>query len=242
MAQRHGCTTAGSRVCWLKRKCWGWDSRWEGAESLSCVCLPVTFSILRGISPNSPRRRRPPGTSTGGFGPLARAPHRRLCVGNPLPLSRAHPWVAALNLALSLEMDTTEAVPAPAAAAAGGTSTKYDRQLRMWGPHGQRLLAESRVCLLGAGPTGTETLKSLVLPGCGHITIVDGGVVTREDLSNNFFVAPACLGQPRAKVGGRRPAPARASRAGPPRASPPPPTPPPFPPPSPRPPSSCCWR
>ena len=48
-------------------------------------------------------------------------------------------------------------------------------------------------------------LKNLVLPGCGHITIVDGALVTREDLANNFFVAPALLGQPRAKVrGGRR--------------------------------------
>lgn len=70
----------------------------------------------------------------------------------------------------------------------------------MWGPHGQKALAESRVCLLNAGPTGTEVLKSLVLPGVGHITIVDGGLVTREDLANNFFVAPACVGQPRAKV------------------------------------------
>ena len=73
---------------------------------------------------------------------------------------------------------------------ATGVSSKYDRQLRMWGAHGQKLLAESRVCLLTASATGTEILKSLVLPGVGHITIVDGATVTREDVGNNFFVAP----------------------------------------------------
>ncbi len=113
------------------------------------------------------------------------------------------------------------AAPDPAPAAA--TAEKYDRQLRMWGAHGQKALMESRICLLNAGPTGTESalgaikpaapfrahpplplslaaLKNLVLPGCGHNTIVDGALVTREDLANNFFVAPALLGQPRAKV------------------------------------------
>ena len=97
--------------------------------------------------------------------------------------------------------------------AGAGTSSKYDRQLRMWGPHGQKLLAEARVCLLNASATGTEVLKSLVLPGCGHITIVDGALVTREDVANNFFVAPACVGQPRAKVRSRSRAPAPAPRA-----------------------------
>jgi len=47
---------------------------------------------------------------------------------------------------------------------------------------------ETRICLLHAGPTGTETLKNLVLPGCGHVTIVDGEKVTASDLGNNFFV------------------------------------------------------
>ena len=101
---------------------------------------------------------------------------------------------------------------------ATGVSSKYDRQLRMWGAHGQKLLAESRVCLLNASATGTEILKSLVLPGVGHITVVDGAMVTREDVGNNFFVAPACVGQPRAKV--RAPPAARPPAARPPAPPP----------------------
>lgn len=41
---------------------------------------------------------------------------------------------------------------------------KYDRQLRLWGHHGQRALEDSHVLILGAGPIAAETLKNLVLP------------------------------------------------------------------------------
>lgn len=73
----------------------------------------------------------------------------------------------------------------------------------------QKALMEARICLLGAGPTGTETLKNLVLPGCGYICVVDGGVVTQRDCANNFFVDVASIGQPRAKV---RPSPCTSLR------------------------------
>lgn len=59
---------------------------------------------------------------------------------------------------------------------------------------------ESKICLLNAGPTGTETLKNLVLPGCGYICVVDDAVVTERDCGNNFFVTADAVGQPRAKV------------------------------------------
>ena len=42
---------------------------------------------------------------------------------------------------------------------------KYDRQLRLWGNHGQKALSEASVCLLNVTPTGNEVLKNLVLPG-----------------------------------------------------------------------------
>ena len=45
------------------------------------------------------------------------------------------------------------------------TDDKYDRQIRLWGAHGQRILSTSHVLLLGASPSGTEALKNLVLPG-----------------------------------------------------------------------------
>jgi NEDD8-activating enzyme E1 regulatory subunit len=80
------------------------------------------------------------------------------------------------------------------------TDNKYDRQLRLWGAHGQRALSIAKICLLNAGPTGTESLKNLVLPGCGHITIVDSKYVTNADLANNFFVEPSSLGKNRGEV------------------------------------------
>ena len=42
---------------------------------------------------------------------------------------------------------------------------RYDRQLRLWGEHGQEAMEECSVCLLNASACGSETLKNLVLPG-----------------------------------------------------------------------------
>ncbi|GLE09370.1 hypothetical protein PINS_up020979 [Pythium insidiosum] len=77
---------------------------------------------------------------------------------------------------------------------------KYDRQLRLWGPEGQRRLASTHVLLVHASATGAETLKNLVLPGVQRFTILDDRLVTQADLTNNFFVSPAALGQSRAEV------------------------------------------
>jgi amyloid beta precursor protein binding protein 1 len=36
---------------------------------------------------------------------------------------------------------------------------------RLWGNHGQVDLEKARICLINANAAGTETLKSMVLPG-----------------------------------------------------------------------------
>ena len=76
---------------------------------------------------------------------------------------------------------------------------RYDRQLRLWGDHGQASLEAAHVCLLNATATGTEILKNLVLPGVGGFTIVDSAKVTALDLGSNFFVSVEHLGRPRAE-------------------------------------------
>ncbi|PNY03658.1 NEDD8-activating enzyme E1 regulatory subunit-like protein, partial [Trifolium pratense] len=76
---------------------------------------------------------------------------------------------------------------------------KYDRQLRIWGDQGQAALEKSNICLLNCGPTGSETLKNLVLGGIGSITVVDGSKVEVGDLGNNFLVDQSSLGQSKAK-------------------------------------------
>ena len=80
------------------------------------------------------------------------------------------------------------------------TSDKYDRQLRLWGPQGQRALMNSNVLLINGNATGTETLKNLVLPGVGCFVILDDHMIDSNDLSNNFFVSPNSIGQSRAEV------------------------------------------
>ena len=47
----------------------------------------------------------------------------------------------------------------------GDKDKKYDRQLRLWGDHGQQALENSKICMINVTATGTETLKNLVLPG-----------------------------------------------------------------------------
>uniref|UniRef100_A0A8C2YVW7 NEDD8-activating enzyme E1 regulatory subunit n=1 Tax=Cyclopterus lumpus TaxID=8103 RepID=A0A8C2YVW7_CYCLU len=71
------------------------------------------------------------------------------------------------------------------AATKASKEQKYDRQLRLWGDHGQESLESAHVCLINATATGTEILKNLVLPGIGAFTIVDGHTVSGEDVGNN---------------------------------------------------------
>ena len=77
---------------------------------------------------------------------------------------------------------------------------RYDRQLRLWGDHGQNALESAQVCLINASATGTEILKNLVLPGVGTFTIIDNKLVTQSDFGSNFFVTADSLGTNRGKV------------------------------------------
>lgn len=75
---------------------------------------------------------------------------------------------------------------------------KYDRQLRIWGTHGQQALETARICVLGSGCTATEALKNLVLGGIAGFTVVDDATVQTSDLGSNFLLESASLGVPRA--------------------------------------------
>lgn len=55
---------------------------------------------------------------------------------------------------------------------------------RLWGDHGQKLLENAKVCLINGTALGTEILKSLVLPGIGAFTIVDGEKITEQDIGS----------------------------------------------------------
>lgn len=76
---------------------------------------------------------------------------------------------------------------------------KYDRQLRLWAASGQQALEDASVCVLGSSAVATETLKNLILPNVGAFTVVDGGDVTEDDLSANFFLDAGSIGKGRAQ-------------------------------------------
>ena len=80
------------------------------------------------------------------------------------------------------------------------TEDKYDRQLRLWGAHGQRVLSSSRILVLGAGAAASESLKNLALPGIGRFVLVDGREVAASDVEENFFVDASAVGKSRARV------------------------------------------
>lgn len=54
--------------------------------------------------------------------------------------------------------------------------------------------------MLGTSSAGTETLKNLVLPGIGHITVVDDKMVEQRDFGNDFFVTVDDIGKPKSEV------------------------------------------
>lgn len=77
---------------------------------------------------------------------------------------------------------------------------RYDRQLRLWGDHGQSLLESSHICLINATATGTEILKNLVLPGIGAFTIIGSGLVSLSDLGVNFFMSHEDINKSKSQV------------------------------------------
>ncbi|XP_043258449.1 NEDD8-activating enzyme E1 regulatory subunit isoform X1 [Colletes gigas] len=92
------------------------------------------------------------------------------------------------------------ASPAPKSPEQSERNRKYDRQLRLWGDHGQAALEGAHVCVINATGLGTEILKSLVLPGIGAFTIIDGKKITHEDIGANFFLEADSVGKSRAQV------------------------------------------
>lgn len=78
------------------------------------------------------------------------------------------------------------------------TDSKYDRQLRLWGKHGQSYLSEAKILCTGSSVVLVEALKNLILPGIGFIGISnDGMIVSETDLGNNFYLGPKDLGRNR---------------------------------------------
>lgn len=76
---------------------------------------------------------------------------------------------------------------------------RYDRQIRLWGQHGQNRCSNARVCLINADSLGTEVLRGLCLAGIGAFTILDSHKLAQEDVGC-LFLPQNCTGKLRAEA------------------------------------------
>lgn len=67
------------------------------------------------------------------------------------------------------------------------TSERYDRQIRLWGQHGQNKFSNSRVCLINCDSLGVEILRGLCLAGIGSFTIMDSQRLSAENVGCSFL-------------------------------------------------------
>lgn len=79
-------------------------------------------------------------------------------------------------------------------------SERYDRQIRLWGPHGQAAIQSSTILFLGSDSIASEFLKNMVLHGVNNIIIVDNAITNEKDLGTNFFVNESSIGKNRAET------------------------------------------
>ncbi|KAI6185510.1 NEDD8-activating enzyme E1 regulatory subunit [Aphelenchoides besseyi] len=77
---------------------------------------------------------------------------------------------------------------------------RYDRQVRLWGDHGQHSISQAKIAVIGSSALSTEILKSLILAGIGSYEIFDHRIIQESDLGNNFFVTKDDLGKLRGKI------------------------------------------
>lgn len=66
-----------------------------------------------------------------------------------------------------------------------------DRQARIFGMQGQRLLSRLKVVVVGAGGGGSLLVQALVHLGVGEIVVIDDDVVKRENLRRIVGATPA---------------------------------------------------
>jgi ubiquitin-activating enzyme E1 len=65
---------------------------------------------------------------------------------------------------------------------------RYSRQLYVVGVGGQQQIGSARVLIVGAGGTGAEIAKNLILAGIKHVTLQDTKLTTHLDLGGQCFL------------------------------------------------------
>jgi len=119
--------------------------------------------------------------------------------------------VASPNKKIMTNVDGTMDIDSPAAAveqlkqASNGEDGEideslYSRQLYVLGHEAMKRMGSSHVLVVGLRGLGTEIAKNIALAGVKSLTLYDPKPAAIEDLSAQFFLTPADVGQPRAAV------------------------------------------
>lgn len=76
----------------------------------------------------------------------------------------------------------------------------YSRQLYVLGHEAMHRMAASDVLISGIGGLGVEIAKNVILSGVKSVTLHDEQVCTLKDLSSQFYLSEALIGQNRAEA------------------------------------------
>jgi molybdopterin/thiamine biosynthesis adenylyltransferase/proteasome lid subunit RPN8/RPN11 len=86
----------------------------------------------------------------------------------------------------------------------GPPRAMFDRQVRAFGPEGQRLLRSLTIAVVGGGGTGSPTVEQLARLGVGRVVVVDDDVVDRRNLTRIHESAEADVGRLKVEVARER--------------------------------------
>jgi molybdopterin/thiamine biosynthesis adenylyltransferase len=81
--------------------------------------------------------------------------------------------------------------------------SRHDRQVRAFGPSGQRIIASLRVGVVGVGGTGSVLVQQLAHLGVSDFTLVDPDVVETTNLNRLACAGSADVGRPKTLVAER---------------------------------------
>jgi molybdopterin/thiamine biosynthesis adenylyltransferase len=131
--------------------------------------------------------------------------------GNPVTASLTSAGIPAVPIdKIRIAGDRIRVLPSQADGGAGtgpdsepGAAPRdetFDRQIRMFGPMGQRVLGALSVGVVGAGGTGSAVAEQLTRLGVGALTLIDDDVVTEPTPTRGYGMTVADLGRPKAQV------------------------------------------
>ena len=83
-------------------------------------------------------------------------------------------------------------------------NNQFLRSEMLWGPEGQRRLAESHVILFGLGGVGSYTAECLARSGIGELTLVDSDTVSITNINRQLEALTSTVGLPKAQAVAQR--------------------------------------